>query len=1624
MISIEDLFNKFQEQPSIALTAAGLGDVGKHFFILLHEISPSDIQLTKTEGPEWDNSSNTQFTLTGTSRSLLGVAAPIIKLTVAKAGAQAPLQFQLGFDTDPNWTFSKAFPKLSYTEFDLFTFSERPRFILKTGTMAEGDDGIAPGLNFNGKLNFSNEFPALLQLIPEASLAIDLSGTVETKEHFRKITIRSHLSDKDHSISIPNFLSFNFSNPGIVLQAFLYKNSSSPTLIRSIESEVELSTTSSDATVKLPLALQLPSFASDWQIQLQPGKVTSLENFTEFLSLLASGGQFNFDNAFSDPSGKINQAKEVLQAITLNSFNIAIEGNLRSLPKFKSLNFELDSTNTTWDIIDNKLSLSNLSVSVGIRKDNGKFTTRGYLYGDIQLGGGLTLNANIPLPPGSGDWQLTSRHEVTLPGIETLAKFTDGTPLKQFLPKSLGDAPALKLAELKLVFNPVVGEFKTLEFAVSQDESWELIQGEFEMDSMYLRFTLSKGSNGWALTGKVQGDLVAGGIAITAHLDKTFPTSDWYLNLHANHIAIPSIQRMGAWVGGTGVLNAFVPQSVLSAELHLNNPNIDYNISKRKLEAMSFELTTENIELPPLTIEEAGLQVEMNSRSYPSEKKVRIYGQLKLAGTDIFLLANHSETGGWQLHGEAGVTHPIPLGNLVSELATKFGLEMPVPASFQSLELKNLTTSINTHSKDFSFSGEADFTLKGHPLQLEPTVNITHQQDGSVARHFTGKLTIGTENPKIFDLVVDQNTTGNSYAVATYHSVDGDKVSLSDLVGVYSDVSIPDALSFQLKQAIFAYNSAGGQFLLDAHMGNGIDLSHLPLVGKMFPDGQALTINYRILVASGTITSESVQQINSLLPGDLSPLANQAITDSPVISASINIAGQELQLDLPVAVNEGTESADPVLDTSPPVPAAEQAEVEQVKWIPIQKNIGPVHFGRIGMQFQNKELKFLLDAALQVGGLTISLEGLSAASPLTSFDPSFGLKGLGIDFKNEVLEVGASFLREHVADGSPNGYDEYDGLAILKMKSLSLSAIGSYAYINKQPSLFIYAALNEPLGGPAFFFVTGISAGFGYNRSLHMPSLDHVLEFPLVAEALNGKSLPNDAGKEALTKELEAIHSYIPPNIGHSFLAAGISFTSFKLIESTLLLAANFGNRFELDLLGVSTLVVPPEAGDKALAVVQMVLKGAFIPDEGFAGLQGKLTPASYILSKDCHLSGGFAFFSWFKGSHKGDFVATIGGYHPSFKVPAHYPKVPRLRFNWNLDSHTTLKGGAYFALCAHALMAGGHLQANYHNGALSAWFSIGMDVLVAWKPYHYEASAYVRIGGAYTYHFFGTHHISVDVGSRVNFWGPDFGGHAEVDLSICSIGVNFGASRSSRNSKIDWNSFNNSFLPQGQQCSIVVKNGLVGKGKTDKHLGAIDPKTLVLSTDAFIPSKVVNWGDQTLDTSWETGFGIGPMDLPKDQLQVTQSIKIEQHDDSDDSWKDVKEHFDYKVLTKKTPAGLWGEQVRAGLNDKRFIENTFSGLEISPKEGTKPADNQSLDPSLFAYATSAIPNAFNWEQRKAFDSHNLEESQRRTKINESMRNKTAERKAILDSLDITVTLDFTEDVGDSFTVAPQVEVA
>lgn len=1028
-----------------------------------------------------------------------------------------------------------------------------------------------------------------------------------------------------------------------------------------------------------------------------------------------------------------------------------------------------------------------------------------------------------------------------------------------------------------------------------------------------------------------------------------------------------------------------------------------------------------------------------------------VQAKLLLEKVEITLQTTKKAGKGVVFEGTSTPNQEIAIGKLVEELAQKLKFQNNLPKALEKLRVENLKVLYKTQTKDLTFSLETKFPLDDKEIDAVIDTDIIHNS-GKYSIKFSGIVKLsGLE----FVLAFSKESVSQTFAAA-YNNPAGGKTDLHKLVeNVSSSLAgvVPTGLSITLKDALMArvsIPSRGGKtetkLLFVLHVGSGIDLSNLPLVGKLFPHDQTIQLSYQILAASKYFSDQEASSLNSLIGDGVSYLPEGAIGDknhknksSLDLATSIRFGNTVKKLNLPVGVGSSGKLTD-TGDTSKPIAddtsnmSGTGAAGDKTKWFQLQKSFGPVHFDRLGVKYQSKKIWFLLDASLSAGGLTVGLEGLSVSSPLTKFDPEFNLQGLSIDYQNQAVEIGGAFLRKHIVPPTGDPYDEYDGMLVVKAEELTLSAIGSYAYVNGHPSLFVYAVLDYPIGGPAFFFITGLAGGFGYNRNLQAPSIDKVAQFPLVEEAVNNTG---DTGN--LAAELDKISKYISPAVGEYFLAVGIKFNSFKLVDSFVLLTASFGNRFELDLLGLSTALLPPAEDGKEvvtpLAEVQMALKVSFIPSEGFLGVRAQLTSASYLLSKNCHLTGGFAFYCWFSGTHAGDFVTTLGGYHPSFQVPSHYPQVPRLGFNWRVDSHITIKGDAYFALCSHAFMAGGHLDATYHRGALKAWFKVGADFLIAWKPYHYDARVYIDIGASYTFHFFGTHHITVDLGADLHIWGPEFGGTATIHIWIVKIHVSFGDSSSQKPKAISWDSFKKSFLPEADKvCTIVVKDGLVRKvGDDDSDLGIINPKHFCLVTDAIIPSKeaykVVHdpskQDDKTKKVSIpiekaNTNFGIGSMEVSDSDLKTKQTIEITKTGGS------VEENdFEYIPILKKVPAGMWGNSLSPDLNGTKFIDNALSGFEIKPGTPQTAGQTRKVErKKLQLEAHSGDNRHYSWEKNQIkFNASNDQDETRRQNISKNLVTNAA-RNSLLQNMgfDPNEDVDLNKEVAADFLVAPQVK--
>jgi len=678
-----------------------------------------------------------------------------------------------------------------------------------------------------------------------------------------------------------------------------------------------------------------------------------------------------------------------------------------------------------------------------------------------------------------------------------------------------------------------------------------------------------------------------------------------------------------------------------------------------------------------------------------------------------------------------------------------------------------------------------------------------------------------------------------------------------------------------------------------------------------------------------------------------------------------------------------------------------------VLWIPIQRAFGPLDIQKIGIGFKEDGSVYVLtigfDGSVTLAGLSLSLVnlavGIPVSEPLNFVDYRLALDGMDISYDNGPVEINGGFLK------SPSTPIDYTGMAMIEAATFGLSAMGSYSQLDKStPSLFIFALLDTPLGGPPYFFVTGVAAGFGINRKLILPDQNSVAAYPLVGGVIDpAKYFPagNDPGGA-----LKAIQQYIPPSRGDYWLAAGIKFTTFELLDSFALLTVAFGTEFKLALLGLSVIELPK--GTSAIVRAELQIMVSFSPSEGLLAATATLTRNSYVLDKKCQLTGGFAFYVWFSGDHGGDFVVTLGGYNPDFILPDYYPDEPRLGFNWPVGGGVSIKGGAYMALTSSAVMAGGSLELLYQSGNLKAWFTAVADFLVQWKPFYYSIHIGVSIGASYRVDVLFIHKtFTIELGADLTITGPPLHGTAHVTWFIISFTVTFGDDNTEP-PLLKWKEFNESFLPQGTssvdvthrlpapdaaaqewlleettlhrdaRCSARVVKGLVSS-EMDQQSGEskrwiINPQTFSVETVASVPTTQFSINGVDVSGVGDTDLGILPMGKAK--LTSKQNLAITKLDNNG-KWVNVPAGtFATSAVLKPAPKSLWCQTAPNGLDGNHTtIPGVSMGLSVTAPEQPYdsvvaiPWDNLTFEkdtPRDFLWGSVTAPTTPTYSQNDA----------------------------------------------------------
>lgn len=930
----------------------------------------------------------------------------------------------------------------------------------------------------------------------------------------------------------------------------------------------------------------------------------------------------------------------------------------------------------------------------------------------------------------------------------------------------------------------------------------------------------------------------------------------------------------------------------------------------------------------------------------------QISGTLSIGSFDLEL-CGIKDRDGFTFRGQMPQNSELHLKKVAEMFAESFGVtsvSLPIP----DIRLKFVFVSFSTSEKDgkpFQLSAFVDVQEDNYGdeediakklLNIKAQIKVESVLDEGV-RSYRGSLEGWLYiSGQVFSVSYAFGRSDSSRIEAGWKS-DTEEVSLVSLLEEFHVSEIPDiirSISFGLREVSISYDigkkelaltlgsrqygtfsayiwkDTQGQFQYALQFGctKALELSKLPVVGRDF----------------GLLDTVRITGI------DLSA----ASADFEIIKAGVSLSGNVEAGDskYPFALEIENDPKKKMEEA-----ANESASSGLSKWFDIHKNLGIFSFRRIAVTYQKGAVGFLLDASLSAAPIGMDLLGIGLGFELEN--PSkvrFFLSGLGVSYTSRTIGINGAF--------SVNADQSYDGDLLVKIGEISLSASGSY----QDKSLFAYVLLSAQIGGPPAFFVTGIAGGFGYNRRLQIPKMESVSQFPMIRAAY---------GTLNRSEMISELKKYISVSSGANFLTAGIRFNSFKIADSFALCTVSFGSRLEIAVLGLSEISVPAHVRTEPIAYAQLALEAVCVPEEGVVSVMAELTGESYVLSKSCKITGGFAFYLWFGGIYKGDFVITLGGYHPAYKKPEHYPSVPRLGFQWCVTSSLTISGELYFAVTPRCLMAGGALNAVYQSGNLRAWFRAKVDFLIGWKPFYYDASLYIGLGASYRMNLLFCHvTVSAELSAGLHIWGPDFSGEARISWFIISFTIRFGDSKDEKK-YIGWDEFEASFLLSDENVhgikgedtekpkihTISYTDGLFRQ--SEREGAFVDPEALHVCIRSKVPvtELSINGKAQELE---QAALGVLPMGENKKlcsscQIRVTDSEGTEQD-------------MIVECLRENIPDALWG-MADTGLNGAGLIEQICVGAGLSPAVkqmyGTLPADGWLSMEDLI----TQIEKSFSW---------------------------------------------------------------
>ncbi|MFI1830581.1 DUF6603 domain-containing protein [Streptomyces sp. NPDC020412] len=718
----------------------------------------------------------------------------------------------------------------------------------------------------------------------------------------------------------------------------------------------------------------------------------------------------------------------------------------------------------------------------------------------------------------------------------------------------------------------------------------------------------------------------------------------------------------------------------------------------------------------------------------------------------------------------------------------------------------------------------------------------------------------------------------------------------------------------------------------------------LPLISALAPTGSGMGLeSVEMGYASATLTMQQRSTLQALLPSG-TRLPDQAIQKGGFLQADLTAGGKPHLFYVPLTTTKKKAKKQKAKNKASPSgsPALLDANTSGVVWWESGQSAGPVNLDRIGVGYGDGSVLLLADASVRAGGLLLETRGLGVAVPLSGTHvPAFRLDGLGLGYDRAPLTIAGEFLKLEKA-----GYSlAVGGAAVVSTPVVSLTAMGYYAQRtgSADPSLFVFGMLDlkEKALGPPCFRVTRLAAGFGYHTLVRTPAIKEVASFPFVR-------MLDEPGSQETLGVLDDIlgrsghPAWVEPHPGRMWLAAGLHAVVYELVDVSAVAVVQFGDDLCLGLYGRASAQFPRKPAS-AWASVGLDVSAEYRSSTDTLAVDVAVSDGSFILDRNCRLTGSAAVRVWFGGSaHPGDFVITVGGYHPRYQRPRHYPDAERLGIDWNVGGGITVSGGCYAALTPHAFMAGFKATAHGEWGPANLDVSVYADALIQWDPLYFDLDFGGSVRGS-------VGPFSAEVHADGQVWGPPVGGHARVSILGFGIDVDFGSDRRDSANALSAGEFRKRMLPGGEESAgdskvvqVAALGGLLpgarpaagtgGKGGSGDEVWAVGSDGFTVAVTTAVPATGVRVNGRDTDAKLTGDLHIRPMQRAKTAESYSSGLDVTVLRDGKPVPVDPKLPHAWTATASRhaVPAALWGRREDGDLPADTLIGGYATGVTLA----------------------------------------------------------------------------------------------